>query len=184
MATDVKLDQGADENTVLIESARLKATAADFLLDSPARRGTTHTRRPRRALVHDQTDGLTINFNSDYPGGVTINDVVALNSRRGISLKSVVELAGVTTVLQPRGAGGGGGGDGKPQMLIRGQIFLEAATAPQVAAFTESAAGRRGRQQDKTTSLQSILETLATEVVRLQKRVAELEKRTAYSSRK
>jgi len=49
------------------------------MLDSVARRkpptvGSGH----RRALVHDQSDGLTINFNHDYPGGVTLNGPVTL----------------------------------------------------------------------------------------------------------
>ena len=26
-------------------------------------------------MVHDQTDGLTLNFAKDYPGGITLNDV-------------------------------------------------------------------------------------------------------------
>lgn len=69
MATDVRLDEG--DGTVLALAARVvKAEATDFVLDAADRR-----RGPglRRALVHDQNDGLTINFNGDYPGGVTIN---------------------------------------------------------------------------------------------------------------
>ena len=70
MPTDIKLDQG-DGSWVLVEGSVLKTTAADFILDSPLRRqpgGSAH----RRALVHDFQDGLTINFNGDYRGGVTV----------------------------------------------------------------------------------------------------------------
>ncbi len=70
MPTDIKLDQG-DGNWLLVEGNVLKTTAADFMLDSPHRRqpgGSAH----RRALVHDFQDGLTINFNGDYRGGVTV----------------------------------------------------------------------------------------------------------------
>lgn len=70
MATDIKLDQG-DGNWVLVEGNVLKTTAADLMLDSPFRRlpgGSQH----RRALVHNTLDGLTINFNGDYRGGVSI----------------------------------------------------------------------------------------------------------------
>ena len=56
--------------TVLCEN--LNVQGHDLLLDSPARRKTGPSGY-RRALVHDQNDGLTLNFNKDYPGGVTIN---------------------------------------------------------------------------------------------------------------
>jgi hypothetical protein len=32
----------------------------------------------RRALVHDETDGLTINFSDDYPGGLSLSGVVRI----------------------------------------------------------------------------------------------------------
>jgi len=68
MPTDIKLDE-VDGNWLILESAVLKSTASDFLLEAPDRK----TRRGiRRALVHDGGDGLTINPSSDYPGGVTI----------------------------------------------------------------------------------------------------------------
>jgi len=69
MATDVRLDQ-VDGTFLELEARVVKAIASDFMLDQPSRRkgGGPH----RRALVHDQNDGLTINFNGDYPGGVTV----------------------------------------------------------------------------------------------------------------
>ena len=70
MATDIKLDQQGG-NWVVVDSLVLKTTASDVMIDAPSRRGN----RPgahRRALVHDQQDGLTINFAGDYTGGVTV----------------------------------------------------------------------------------------------------------------
>jgi hypothetical protein len=76
MPTDIKLDE-VDGNWLVLEGAVVKTTAADLMIDSPGRRS-----RPggfRRALVHDQSDGLTINFNADYPGGVTIGGNLKVN---------------------------------------------------------------------------------------------------------
>lgn len=77
MPTDIKLDQGGG-NWVVIEGSALKTTAADFMLDSPVRRlpgGSQH----RRALVHDATDGLTINFAGDYRGGTSVHGNLAVS---------------------------------------------------------------------------------------------------------
>jgi hypothetical protein len=96
MPTDIKLDEG-DGNCVLVEANVLKTTAADFILDSP------HRRQPggpplRRALVHDTADGLTINFNGDYRGGVTVvgSLVVTGDLRTGAS----GSIADAITALQ------------------------------------------------------------------------------------
>jgi len=70
MATDIKLDQQGG-NWLIIEGHVLKITASDLMIDSPGRRHGGPSPF-RRALVHDFQDGLTINFNSDYPGGVTV----------------------------------------------------------------------------------------------------------------
>lgn len=69
MATDVRLDEG-DGTFLILASRVVKAEASDFMLDSSDRRTSQGY---RRALVHDKTDGLTINYLGDYPGGVAIN---------------------------------------------------------------------------------------------------------------
>src|SRR6185436_20443835 len=71
----VKLDQ-VDGSFLVLEGRVVKATAADFMLDSPARR--IKPTPFRRALVHNQSDGLTVNFNGDYPGGITLNGVAEI----------------------------------------------------------------------------------------------------------
>ena len=70
MATDIKLDQQGGD-WLIVEGRILKTTASDFMLDSPARRRGGPSPH-RRALVHNEQDGLTINFAGDYPGGVTV----------------------------------------------------------------------------------------------------------------
>lgn len=74
MITDVKLD--ADKSGwATIEGAVVNAKASDLILESPARR-TKNGGPYRRALVHNENDGLTVNFNGDYPGGVRIHDAL------------------------------------------------------------------------------------------------------------
>ena len=69
MNSDIKLD--AESNGwVTVESNVLKANSSDFMLDNSARRKSTDGFR--RALVHNENDGLTVNFNGDYPGGVRL----------------------------------------------------------------------------------------------------------------
>ena len=70
MATDIKLDQQGGD-WLIVEGRVLKTTASDFMLDSPARRRGGPSPH-RRALVHNEQDGLTLNFAGDYPGGVTV----------------------------------------------------------------------------------------------------------------
>jgi len=77
--TDIILDD-ADGTYITVDSQVVRCTGSDLLLENPARR-RLNTHAIRRALVHDQNDGLTINYNNDYPGGVTINDVVKIRNR-------------------------------------------------------------------------------------------------------
>jgi hypothetical protein len=69
--SDIKLDQQGG-HWVVVDASVLKVAGADIMVDSPERRGG----HPglRRALVHDHNDGLTINYNRDYTGGVTIEN--------------------------------------------------------------------------------------------------------------
>lgn len=92
MPTDVRLDQG-DGSFVIVEGRVLKVIGSDLILDSPGRRSETQSAN-RRALVHDSGDGLTINFNGDYPGGVTIHgDAVVTGelSLAGTAVRSALE---------------------------------------------------------------------------------------------
>ena len=123
--TDIRLDD-ADGSFVTVDSRVLKSTASDFLLENPARR-KANTRAIRRALVHDQNDGLTINYNSDYPGGVTINDVVSIRNRRvGISLDGVKEISASSVLSSAGGQGKSGSSSADANtIMVRGNIMFE-----------------------------------------------------------
>jgi hypothetical protein len=75
MSTDVVLDQG-DGTYLELQGRVVRSTASDFMIDAPDRRQGT---KPfRRALVHDQGDGLSVNYAGDYDGGVTVFGVAQL----------------------------------------------------------------------------------------------------------
>jgi len=91
--TDVKLlgDQ------IRIEGRRqVIVEALDLCVDSPDRR-SEHTTPDRRAIVHDHQDGLTINYDFDYPGGVTVNGLKIVNVR-GKKLISLLTILGNTKI--------------------------------------------------------------------------------------
>lgn len=71
MPTDIRLDDPT-ELQVTVDAAVLKVTGSDLMLDAQARRNGKPGPH-RRALVHSEGDGLTVNFNGDYTGGVVIN---------------------------------------------------------------------------------------------------------------
>lgn len=56
-------------------------TANDLMLDFVGRRSDSRTDGVRRALTHDHTDGLTLNWDRDYPGGVTILGTLTVPDR-------------------------------------------------------------------------------------------------------
>lgn len=71
MACDISLGEPDNADSIVLMGRVIKSSASDLILDAPSRRGTGGGRL-RRALVHNQRDGLTINYNGDYPGGVKI----------------------------------------------------------------------------------------------------------------
>ncbi|MGC1516142.1 MAG: hypothetical protein WA810_11260 [Maribacter sp.] len=74
MESDIKL---LDRGVVQVDGRELLLLAHDIKLDNADRRsGSGH----RRALVHDHADGLTINYNGDYPGGVTIKGILKIDA--------------------------------------------------------------------------------------------------------
>lgn len=74
MSADIRLEEG--EGKVVVTGSALRVEAADLVIDAYDRRKVNTGLR--RAMVHDQNDGLTLNFNGDYPGGVTINGMNSL----------------------------------------------------------------------------------------------------------
>jgi hypothetical protein len=82
MTTDIRLDQG-DGTFVEVMARVVKVLGSDLMLDEASRRhgGGPH----RRALVHDQNDSLTLNFNGDYPGGLNLIGVNTMQVRGDIT---------------------------------------------------------------------------------------------------
>ncbi|MBA4607148.1 hypothetical protein H1W00_01495 [Aeromicrobium sp. Marseille-Q0843] len=83
--TDIRFDG----DFIHLEGLVVRATANDLMLDATARR---RTNTPfRRALVHDFDDGLTLNWDSDYPGGVSVNSckqILGFNNRDWLIVRS------------------------------------------------------------------------------------------------
>jgi hypothetical protein len=178
MATDIQLD-AIDGTFVVVDGRVLKATASDFMLDSLERRKSAE-RSPaklRRALVHDEGDGLTINFAGDYPGGVTINDVKALNSgRAGLHLQDVVEIS----AFKPSGhrrAGGENSVTGQEGLVLRGTVLIEPGSAAPSTGDDREPRSERAFDDREPVSLQRMLAELHAEIARLHGRVTELEAR-------
>ena len=70
----------------------LRLAHHDLHLDNAARRSAPEG--SRRALVHDFSDGLTINWSEDYPGGVTIRGRVRCPQQLdvgGVDVASTIE---------------------------------------------------------------------------------------------
>ena len=70
MASDIKLEN----DWIVFKGSWAKFQTLDIMLDSPSRRKNRFGYR--RALVHNYNDGLTINYNNDYPDGVEIRGVI------------------------------------------------------------------------------------------------------------
>jgi hypothetical protein len=96
--TDIVFDYN-EQLTALCNTFKIQGS--DLLLDSSARR---HLNGPsyRRALVHDQNDGLTVNFANDYPGGVTINGVKALDVVGDLQFRIFNQTEIITHGVDPR----------------------------------------------------------------------------------
>lgn len=84
MSSDVILE----DNTVRITEAALKIEGPDLCIDVAGRRSAKNTSRPRRALVHDFNDGLTVNWDHDYPAGVAIRGPASID--RGLVIEGEI----------------------------------------------------------------------------------------------
>lgn len=174
MATNVLLDQ-ENGNVLHLVAPVVKALGSDFVLDSAERR--KNATPFRRALVHDQSDGLTVNFNGDYPGGVAINgSIINLNGPSGLRIG-----------MDDRGAIGAAT-TGVDQVTIHGTIInLDTLRADSLAAgdvrFTfqhpdelDQNGNPRVEGHPETVFLGVLLTQLRDQVSSLTDRVAQLEK--------
>ncbi|MGY6519480.1 MAG: hypothetical protein ACXIUZ_12295 [Lysobacteraceae bacterium] len=85
---EVKLPQSL--TTPRINGSILRLGHHSLHLIHEARKSNTSNNR--RALVHDTSDGLTINFAQDYPGGVTIRGPVRIPGSLTIGTKDLMAL--------------------------------------------------------------------------------------------
>ena len=152
MAGDVKLDEG-NSNWVTIEGTAIRARTSDLMLDSPARRGAGGGNF-RRALVHDQRDGLTLNYNRDYPGGITLNAVAYISPQAPHTTGGLADRFRLRTVSE---------------LFIDGGIQFVWDNGPRVARVGA------GAPSTEVVSLQGILADLQSQIADLQQRVAALE---------
>jgi hypothetical protein len=83
------------EPDLTLKDDKVIADACDFCLQSSSRR--TNKSPNRRALVHDPNDGLTINWDGDYPGGVTIRGKVTISD--GLTTEGPTRLRGGNVVI-------------------------------------------------------------------------------------
>lgn len=67
---------GKTAHATIVKTFALEMNGADFRIDHKPRRKNQSIHR--RAIVHNQSDGLTINWARDYPGGVTIHGDVQI----------------------------------------------------------------------------------------------------------
>lgn len=145
MSTDVRLDD-VDGTFVAIQGRVLKIEGSDFMLDSAERRKGGGPFR--RALVHDQNDGLTINFSGDYPGGLALNGV-----------SSIVPLSA------PHGTGPLALVDPTPTLVVHGDISYEVAGQVQLG----------GVGGPVTTSIRAEFNKLHLQIADLTARIGKLE---------
>jgi hypothetical protein len=101
--SDIVIDS---DETVTVLCDNLRVHGHDLILDSHERRreGVSST---RRALVHSQNDGLILNFDGDYPGGVTIVDVAAIMPQQGDGfLPELIVRGGISYEVETVHGGG------------------------------------------------------------------------------
>jgi hypothetical protein len=123
MATDIRLDE-ENGDVVVLDARFVRAEATDLMLDHSERRKVSGG--TRRALVHNQDDGLTVNFNGDYPGGVTITGATAINGNNasGVAITGVAEIIPQKPKRQTALS--------LPTLAVRGGISYEIIGASQV----------------------------------------------------
>lgn len=145
-------------------------SAADLMLEFASRR--TEVGEHRRALTHDYTDGLTLNWARDYPGGITLLGPVRIPDEVTFGTGHAQRIILEVHEPYPSSASRGGAGTkkGGPEEL---QSRLLSPQSQQ--AIRESKAQLTG--QPPRVDLERELHRLWDEVVRLREQVAELEAR-------
>jgi hypothetical protein len=167
--TDVLLDD-IDGSYLTFDARVVKVVASDLIIDAPDRhRGGGPL---RRALVHDQSDGLTLNFGGDYPGGVTIGG--SLHAPGAVNVTGPLHTTGTVSLNGPLTTSGpvhlNGVAEVTPQaynLIVHGGISFE----------VQVIAAHLGGPTKMTVILEQELSALRTLIADLTTRVAALEAR-------
>ena len=166
MLSDIKLNN----NRVEVEGTYLQFKGVDFLLDNTDRRGTRNRTRPRRALVHDFQDGLTINWANDYPGGVTINNgkIINLTLDGKIIAKETIKAEKGIEIKKPYG------------LTVGGSAKVgETLTAKDVRltrlGYETQRAGRLGVIPRRPKSVVDVIKAMERKIAALERKVQRLE---------
>jgi hypothetical protein len=145
--TDIVLDDNGG-NWITVDAGVVRTTATDVMIDNLARRGAA-TSPHRRALVHDMTDGLTVNFANDYTGGLTLNGVVRVTPREQ-------KASGpIDPHLEPQ----------IPQLVIEGGVQF---------VWNDGWDSLSVKHRTREVNLQALIEALQTEVADLRSRLEAL----------
>ena len=162
MASDIKLH----DQRVYVETKLLIANAWDIWLDAPDRKNGGSG--PRRALVHNPDDGLTINWANDYPSGVTIEGPTTMNGHVSFSAAATVPDLTIKDLeleaLEPSP------GRGRPAFEIDPDELRPPIRGPGAAGI-----GRVAVPSSNDVSLRQYLQQARKEINDLKRRVAELE---------
>jgi hypothetical protein len=140
MSTDVRLDD-VDGSFVVVQGRVLKVEASDLMLDSAERRNGGGPFR--RALVHNQNDGLSVNFSGDYPGGVTLVNVAEIIPQK----QTLVVRGGISYEVDvPTGAVGQGAVEGETHTITVNLDELLNAYQAEIVKLTARVAALEARE--------------------------------------
>lgn len=181
-----KSDVVLDDTQVKIIGSVLTVEGADLCLDAAGRRSSRNKSSPRRALVHDFTDGLTLNWDHDYPGGMMMCGPTRAD--RGLLLEGDCVIVRRKKKDPPPTPGGrstrsirAGGSSPSPldELAVRPEM-TEAKMIPYGAAWeksvkTQVARSFGGEEDDyEVVEVFTQLERLAHEIATLKAQVASL----------
>lgn len=163
--------------TIAPKGIALRIETADLQLNRADRRKNSTTER--RALVHDFNDGLTLNWNKDYPGGVTIRGSVTLEDAHATSVEAThfISTDIKTTSIQVGSVqihnGASDAGTGVAPLTHKHKLHIYADT---IVAETTSTLTITGSAPTTTTlDLVAEIKALRAEVNALKAKVSALE---------
>ena len=186
MKSDIKLkENGITE----IDGRVLEVSCHDIIIDHKDRRGTRNKTKPRRALVHDFQDGLTLNWDNDYPGGVTINNGKIINTvlEGAIEIKDKITAKGGLIIEKPSVLHVKGNtkleGDCEGKDIRLSGLGFDTVTVGSTRIGNSTSGvdielpGRPGAALKRPKSIVEVIKQMQQTISKLEKRIQELERR-------